>query len=407
MRFEMEGRSVGVPPHKRVLGYEVWMDPLPRTTTGKLKRFEIERRVREHAETRDAGVAAPMKDADRAWLESDAVRPIVAIVERAAHGAHLRPDANLELDLGLDSMERVELLTELEQRVGADVPEDVAQQIFTLRELVDAIRGHGRGAASGDEGGSAWATILASDPAADPGLSGLLESRPFMTALLFAALRTLMGLARLGMRFEVKGREHLPARGPYLISPNHQSYLDSFVLVGVLPWHVFEQLFFVGASEYFQTRLTRWLARQANVVPVDPDASLVPAMQAGGFGLRHGKVLVLFPEGERSIDGTVKAFKKGAAILSEHLAAPIVPVALDGIFEIWPRNRPVNWSALLPWRRAHVVIRFGAPMGAAAPVGAGGVAVERSYEVVTAELRARVEAMWNEERNARTTAPRG
>ena len=55
IRFEMEGRSVGLPAHKRVLGYEVWMEPLPRTTTGKLKRFEIERRVRE----RQAASAEP------------------------------------------------------------------------------------------------------------------------------------------------------------------------------------------------------------------------------------------------------------------------------------------------------------------------------------------------------------
>ena len=47
MRFEMEGASVHLPHHKRVLGYEIWMDPLPRTTTGKIRRFEVERRVRD------------------------------------------------------------------------------------------------------------------------------------------------------------------------------------------------------------------------------------------------------------------------------------------------------------------------------------------------------------------------
>ena len=139
---------------------------------------------------------------------------------------------------------------------------------------------------------------------------------------------------RLVVRLDVSGREHLPARGPYLISPNHQSYIDSFLVAAALPFHVFRQLFFVGASEYFATPLTARLARFARVIPVDPDSSLVPAMQAGGFGLRHGKVLVLFPEGERSIDGTVKPFKKGAAILSHHLAAPIVPVALDGLYHL-------------------------------------------------------------------------
>ena len=96
-----------------------------------------------------------------------------------------------------------------------------------------------------------------------------------------------------------------------------------------LPYRLARQMFFVGASEYFETSVTRWLARQVNLVPVDPDAALVSAMQAGAAGLREGRILVLFPEGERAIDGTVRNFKKGAAILGHHLDVPLVPVALD------------------------------------------------------------------------------
>jgi long-chain acyl-CoA synthetase len=212
-----------------------------------------------------------------------------------------------------------------------------------------------------------------------------------------------MALARFVIRVDARGLEHLPSAGPYLISPNHQSYFDSFLIVGTLPWHVFGRLFFVGASEYFQTAFTRWFARQVNLVPVDPDASLVPAMQAGAFGLRHGRVLVLFPEGERSIDGTVKAFKKGAAILSHHLSAPIVPVGIDGAYDIWARNRPINWRALRPWRRATVAIRYGPPLQAAAPAGAGRIhQADGAYEATTTELRRLVEQLWSAARAARS-----
>ena len=83
----------------------------------------------------------------------------------------------------------------------------------------------------------------------------------------------------------------------------------------------------------------RTLARLLRVVVVDPDANLIPAMRAGAFGLRHGRVLVLYPEGERTIDGTPKIFKKGAAILSIHLQVPIVPVAIEGFHEAWPRGK--------------------------------------------------------------------
>jgi long-chain acyl-CoA synthetase len=405
IRFEMEGRSVGLVPPKRVLGYEVWMEPLPRTSTGKLKRFEIERRVRQGAATRAEGPEAFVSDEDREWAALPENAPVVAVIQRAARdGAIARPDANLELDLGLDSMERIELLSELEQRFRANVPEHESHRIFTVRELVEAIRTYGS-AGTGEETASAWATILANDPPESPHLASLLHSRPVASAVLFVLLRLLLRAARLVMRLEVSGREHLPAQGPYLISPNHQSYLDSFLVAGTLPFPVFRQLFFVGASEYFATPFTAALARFARVIPVDPDSSLVPAMQAGGFGLRHGKVLVLFPEGERSIDGTVKTFKKGAAILSHHLAAPLVPVAIDGVYALWPRNRPINWGLLRPWRRARVVVRFGPPLPApavAAAAAAPSGAAEPSYAMTTARLRDAVDGMWRE---IRVSAP--
>ena len=92
----------------------------------------------------------------------------------------------------------------------------------------------------------------------------------------------------------------------------------------------------------------RKLARLLRVVVVDPDANLVPAMRAGAFGLRHGRVLILYPEGERSIDGSPKTFKKGAAEQDQNVKAGCfrprhgIRVTLDGktsdfviCFECW------------------------------------------------------------------------
>ena len=135
----------------------------------------------------------------------------------------------------------------------------------------------------------------------------------------------------------------------------------------------------------FETPLTRWVARTINLVPVDADSNLVPAMQAGAFGLSHGKVLVLFPEGERSIDGTVKRFKKGAPILAQHLHVPIVPVAIKGVYELWPRNRACNWRLLLPWSGHRVSVEFGEPL--LFPEG-------EDYAAAALRLRQRVDEMW-------------
>jgi len=116
---------------------------------------------------------------------------------------------------------------------------------------------------------------------------------------------------------------------------------------------------------------------------VDPDSALVSAMRAGAYGLRRGKVLVLFPEGERSIDGVPRNFKKGAAILATHLRVPIVPVAMDGFFEVWPRGK--KYQGPHPLR-----IAFGEPILPPAGVPPG----EAGYTALTAELKRRVVEMW-------------
>ena len=349
VRFELEGQSIRLPPHKRVAEYHVWFEPLPRTATGALKRHEIAGRLAaaQEARSRRAGD----------WVPDAHAREVLDVVGRRARGAMV-PDANLELDLGLDSLQRVEAIAALEHRLGVRLTADAAAQILTLRELIDAFRTAAR-APAGPVVEDCWNLLLRDVPRTDdPALGMLLRRRRLAVPLFYLGVR----LFRLLMpRLRASGLQHVPERGAFIISPNHQSYLDPFFVCAVLPYRTFARLFFVGAAEYFETPLTAWLARQCQLVPVDPDAHLVPAMKAGAFGLTHGKVLILFPEGERSIDGTVKRFKKGAPILSRQLGVPIVPVAIRGAFEVWPRNRAFNWRALLPWSRHEVHIRFGRP----------------------------------------------
>src|SRR5260370_40920181 len=113
-------------------------------------------------------------------------------------------------------------------------------------------------------------------------------------------------------------------------------------------------------------------------VVVDPEANLNPAMRAGAFGLRNDMPLVLYPEGERSIDGTPKNFKKGAAILSINLQVPIVPIAIEGFYDAWPRGK--SFQKLAP-----LEVRIGEPMMQPPESEAS----ETTYEKLTAECNAR------------------
>jgi 1-acyl-sn-glycerol-3-phosphate acyltransferase len=185
--------------------------------------------------------------------------------------------------------------------------------------------------------------------------------------------------------FKVRGLENLPPDGPYLLCSNHQSYIDPLLLASALPWRLFRNAFAVGTSEIFGAGFMRWLARKLRVVVLDPDANLIPAMRAGAFGLDHGRILILYPEGERTNDGNLRIFRKGAAILSIHTRAPIVPVAIEGFYDVWPRHKKRPKFGPLE-------MTIGKPMIPPPETEAS----EATYEQFTAELKARVSEMWEE-----------
>jgi long-chain acyl-CoA synthetase len=391
LRFDIENISVHLPAHKRILSYEIQMEPLPRTTTRKLKRFEIERQVKAHrpenVESEDPN--SVVSEEELAWAADPEVARVLEVIREAAHDKKaVRPQANLELDLGLDSIERVELLTNLEQAFGRRIPPEVAQSVYTVQQLVDAARSQD-GSVVQARPGDAWNKLLKELPENDPVLADLLKPRPVLTLVSFGVLKIWNLVARLLVRLQITGLENLPDGGAYLICPNHETYLDPFFLASALPYGVFRKLFYVGASEYFATPLRRKAAQWMRVAPVDPDANLIRALQAGAFGLRHEKILVLFPEGERSIDGEVKKFKKGAAILTSHLQVPIVPVAFNGVFPIWPRNRGFSWRAILPWSGTMVQIRIGKRMQPAPlpETACAATSADAHYAAITEELR--------------------
>jgi len=174
IRFDIEGISAKIPSTKRIGSYEIWQDPLPRTTTRKLKRFELEKRVRANqkkGQAADSEVSSqPQLTAeDTAWLERPEVRQALTIIREASKTAPevIRPSDNLELDLGLDSMQRIELLVALEKELGGDVEESSLAEIYSVRDLVDAIL---ESAASGKtipisrEQPAGWKSILQRNP---------------------------------------------------------------------------------------------------------------------------------------------------------------------------------------------------------------------------------------------------
>jgi long-chain acyl-CoA synthetase len=393
IRFEIEMLSHKIASTKRLGSYDIWQEELPRTTTRKLKRFQIEKKVHDLQKSGgDSGTGmekppASLTNEEQQWLDREDVKRALAIVREYSsnHLDAIRPSHNLELDLGFDSMQRVELLSAIEQRLGGDVPESQLAEVYTVRDLVDAVlrstslhENHAQAAAP------AWATIL-SEPVTDPEVLALAHHNVFAEVFFFLLGRLFYLFALDRFHLKVRGLENLPEKGSFLLCSNHQSYIDVLAMAAALPWRLFRCTFALGTSDIFGQGFMRRLARWIRVVVLDPDANLVPALRAGAFGLRQGYILILYPEGERTNDGNPRVFRKGAAILSIHAQAPIVPVAIEGFYKAWPRHQKFP-------RFTDLQLVFGKPIQPP-PLRE---ASKTAYEQLTSELKSRVTTMWQE-----------
>jgi 1-acyl-sn-glycerol-3-phosphate acyltransferase len=176
----------------------------------------------------------------------------------------------------------------------------------------------------------------------------LPAQRPWLHHVSRQLLRPLFRVY-FGMRAE--GMAHLPARGPYLLAPNHVSMLDWAFLSYFLP----RLTRFVVHREYYDRPVMGFGLRVNGAVPVRTGQADLGAMRTARAVLAAGEPLILFPEGGISRTGRPGRGQPGIIALARAAGVPIVPVAIRGAFEAFPRERRVPY-------RGRVTIAFGAPL---------------------------------------------
>ncbi len=349
LKTEINDVSLHHPQYLRIKGFTLYSDPLPRTPLGKLRRFMIKDLVKVKSEK------LKVKGVDKRLLQDEVGRKVVdCITPLLKEKVNVQSDDNLELDLGFDSLAKIELVVALEKMFSIELPETFAAGTLTVGELVAKIKEYGMQPVKEVEK-PAWKDILRSEP--EPGDKekvglryGILDRLVILTCL-----GLVKAISKIFFRLRIEGIRNLPAKGPYIITPNHASYLDAFVVISALHARSFMDLYTIGLQKFFTGEIREYFARLAHVIPIDPETNLTRALQMASFTLRNGKSLLIFPEGERSYDGALMEFKKGVGILSLELDVPVVPTYIKGTFEALPRG------AALPNFRTIKVI-FGKPL---------------------------------------------
>jgi long-chain acyl-CoA synthetase len=330
--------------HQKLRRALVWPQAaLPRTEgTGKLKRTAIRDWVRAGAAPVTAG---PVTDR------------VSALVARHAGRGDLSSATTLE-ELGLSSLERVELMVALEDTFQTRLDEGAfaaARDVGQLRALVEE-------ASKGEAG-----------PAESLEFPAWNRSLPARAVRRMALPAFILPLARVFAWIRVQGREHLDGlQGPMVFASNHQSFMDTPVIMAALPRRWRYRLAPAMAKEFFAAhffpeehgRLLRFATSTGySLTALLFNAFPLPQREAGarqtlrymGDLLEGGFSVLVFPEGHHTDTGEIDRFRPGIGMIASRLDVPVVPVRLEGVDRVLHRT----WHMARP---GHVRVVFGAPM---------------------------------------------
>ncbi len=209
-------------------------------------------------------------------------------------------------------------------------------------------------------------------------------SRSVSQRLGYSAIRVFARLYGVALfRLRCFGREHIPASGAVLVCANHQSFLDP-VLVG-LAFNC--RLNYLARASLFQVPLLRGLIRFLDAIPIDRDGLGISGLRESLRRIRRGEMVLIFPEGTRTADGTVGELEPGFCALARRGKVTLLPVGIDGAFDSWPRG------AVFP-RLSVIHVCVGEPV-AAEFVGAA------SNELLVEELEQRIRRCFERARAGR------
>ncbi len=306
--IEVFNQSVAA--YKRLYRFHLTANELPKTRLGKIKRYELEQFVVTRNEVAADEPSSHEYQAIKSFLEDETGRTVM-------------PHHHLELDLMLDSLGKVSFSAFIETAFGVNIRENLLAGFQSIRQLAEYVSSHKIRHTSDSFN---WSKIL-HEKIHVP----LPES--WFTHNLFKNVSRIF--FRLFMRIKSEGIENLPD-SPCIIAPNHQSILDGFLVVSFFKRKFMKNTFVYAKKEHFSNRILRFLAKRNNIILVDINKDLKLSIQKLAAVLKKGKNLLIFPEGTRTLNGRLGEFKETFAILSHELNIPVVPVAINGTYDILP-----------------------------------------------------------------------
>ena len=355
IRDQIARVSQRIPSYQRIQYTHFWIDDLPRTTSLKVKRpvvmqqlLDQERPERRATQSPDQHAAIESAPLDSVSLPNEQwVRETVAkLVKREPH--QIRAEDNLLLDLGIDSLMKIELLSEVEEQYGVAINDEVAVRVGRVSDLYALV------------GNRAPISQTAKKPRSPRRVLSGLNKRPDVNGKTPLPLMPLRWAVRGGLgvflnsyiRVHVAGLDKLPEKGAFILAANHSSHLDSASVITAVNSFLRKsgrRCYIAGAKDYFfNTRIKSiFFGDICDTIPFDRAADGVEGLRLCGVTLAAGNPMLIFPEGTRSVTGEIQTFKIGVALLAVQAGVPIVPTYIHNTFDLFPKGSRVIRPGLI------------------------------------------------------------
>ncbi|WP_300392879.1 AMP-binding protein [Fusobacterium sp.] len=303
--------------YKKVLDVKIVQEELPKTKIGKIRRFMLKDVINKKEEKRE-NIKEPTTEEYKNianFLKTIKNKPII-------------PTAHFELDLGLDSLDTIELLSHIEGTFGVKIDEQTFIEYCTVEKLAEYVEKHSSEIINDTK--MDWKEILLKD--GDGSLPKSNRVGKIIKFILKPAFTFFIKLKKENM-------ENVEKNQPVIFAGNHQSFLDGLIVSQVIPNSILDKSYYFADIKHFKKGYMKYIGENSNIIFVDINKNLINSLQLLSKAIRSGKNIIIFPEGTRSRDGKMMKFKKFFAILSKELNVPVVPFVIDGAYEAYPPNK--------------------------------------------------------------------
>lgn len=320
-REVLEPYNLTVAPYKKLMSLFVYRGDLPRTKLDKLQRFKLPAIL-------NAGVHEAPKEKQYIEPAFEEYRVIKQYI-RQEKKCNVRPTDHLETDLAFDSLDKIGLQGFIEQTFGMELKPERMATFKNVSELAEYVADYKTRI---EFEKTDWHSIMQepSDHVKLPGTSPV-------GVLITKFCRWFFGWY---FNFKMKGQENIPAKGPFILAANHQSYLDGMFVMSAVPNNLIRHTYFVAKEKHVTHPMAVHLASKLNVIVLHM-SNLKNSIQQLGEVLKRGESLIIFPEGTRTENGKVGEYKKTFAILSVELGVPVIPVTIEGAFDAMPKHQKI------------------------------------------------------------------